>query len=428
VKEGAMKKALFALALALALGLAPAAQSTTRVSVSIGGFYDELSPYGRWVTVGRWGTCWAPSVAATWQPYSNGEWLYTDYGWTWVSNDAWGGDPYHYGSWAWDPDYGWVWVPGDVWAPSWVTWCWTDDYVGWAPLPPSFTLTATGYYGSPIVEPARSFVFVPTRSFVSTNVSSVRVSPTMNATILPRAQTATRLTVTNGIVRNTALAPSQVARWTGRTIRPVSTSAAHVRPVALARTSRGSRISLAAPAETRRLLASRQLRGSARAPRPVSRAIAPSRPSRDGRVDRTAPRHEVRQSLPPARHEPPAAAHGRGPRVTTRNRVAPVTRHEAPVVTQHREMRHEPQPQSFHREPPPQRHVESIHREPPHEAPRAQPMHREAQAPPPRQAMLRPVAAPPERHQPPPQAHVPPRQGPPPNAHAAHPEKEKEPH
>ena len=33
---------------------------------------------------------------------------------------------------------GWFWVPGNRWAPAWVAWRQEDDYLGWAPLPPTY--------------------------------------------------------------------------------------------------------------------------------------------------------------------------------------------------------------------------------------------------------------------------------------------------
>jgi hypothetical protein len=53
-----MKKAhlgLVVAALAFALCTPPRAEASVSVTVSIGHFYDELAPYGRWVTVDRWG-------------------------------------------------------------------------------------------------------------------------------------------------------------------------------------------------------------------------------------------------------------------------------------------------------------------------------------------------------------------------------------
>ncbi len=108
-----------------------------RADVSFDFFYDSLSPYGEWIEVGDYGSCWRPSrVDADWSPYSDGYWSYTDGGWTWVSYEDFGGIVYHYGRWVQVEDEGWCWVPDDEWAPAWVSWRSNDDYVGWAPLPP----------------------------------------------------------------------------------------------------------------------------------------------------------------------------------------------------------------------------------------------------------------------------------------------------
>ena len=37
---------------------------------------------------------------------------------------------------------GWFWIPGDEWAPAWVDWRYSNDYVGWAPLPPDDLIDA----------------------------------------------------------------------------------------------------------------------------------------------------------------------------------------------------------------------------------------------------------------------------------------------
>src|SRR6185369_991703 len=49
-------------------------------------FYDELSPYGRWFQVDEYGWVWSPkAMSYDWRPYTNGYWVWTDWGWTWVS-------------------------------------------------------------------------------------------------------------------------------------------------------------------------------------------------------------------------------------------------------------------------------------------------------------------------------------------------------
>ena len=100
-------------------------------------FYDRLAPYGDWVELNPYGYVWTPRhTGYRWRPYSDGHWVWTDYGWTWIADEQWGDIPFHYGRWGWDNDMGWYWVPGTVWGPAWVTWRSNDQYLGWAPLPP----------------------------------------------------------------------------------------------------------------------------------------------------------------------------------------------------------------------------------------------------------------------------------------------------
>jgi hypothetical protein len=100
-------------------------------------FYDYLSDYGVWVWNAPHGYVWIPSdVPYRWRPYSHGRWVWTHYGWTWISAFEWGWVPFHYGRWGWERDLGWFWVPDTVWGPAWVVWRSGDLYFGWAPLPP----------------------------------------------------------------------------------------------------------------------------------------------------------------------------------------------------------------------------------------------------------------------------------------------------
>ncbi|MEX2248318.1 MAG: DUF6600 domain-containing protein [Parvibaculum sp.] len=99
-------------------------------------FHDSLAPYGTWTHHASYGAVWYPhGVAHGWRPYTHGRWVWDDgYGWTWASGFAWGWAPFHYGNWVWDAAFGWIWVPGRVWAPAWVTWRYSDSYIGWAPV------------------------------------------------------------------------------------------------------------------------------------------------------------------------------------------------------------------------------------------------------------------------------------------------------
>jgi hypothetical protein len=141
--------------------------------VSLATFESSLSPYGDWVVVGAYGRVWRPHVAAGWRPYYYGRWEWTSEGWLWVSEEPFGWAAYHYGRWTLHPGYGWIWVPGYQWAPAWVSWRYSGDVVGWAPLGPGVSV----YVG------VTSFVdswwtFVPCRSFVAEPVHRIAFART----------------------------------------------------------------------------------------------------------------------------------------------------------------------------------------------------------------------------------------------------------
>jgi hypothetical protein len=101
-------------------------------------FYTPLEPYGDWIWLqGQY--VWVPeNVGPRWRPYTVGRWAYTErYGWMWVSREPFGWATYHYGRWGFSNRVGWFWVPGSRWAPAWVSWRRSDDYLAWAPLPPT---------------------------------------------------------------------------------------------------------------------------------------------------------------------------------------------------------------------------------------------------------------------------------------------------
>jgi len=106
-------------------------------SASFQTFYDSLGSQGTWIQSSDYGYVWQPQVDdPNWAPYTAGYWVYTDDGWTWVSDEPWGWATYHYGRWVNLDGTGWCWVPGYTWAPAWVSWRYGDGYCGWAPLPP----------------------------------------------------------------------------------------------------------------------------------------------------------------------------------------------------------------------------------------------------------------------------------------------------
>jgi hypothetical protein len=184
-------------------------------------YYDDLEPYGTWVSI-SYGWAWCPlDVSASWRPYTVGRWAYTDWGWMWVSADPWGSTPYHYGRWVYDDFYGWLWIPGDVWAPAWVSWRYGGDWIGWAPLPPDFGWqVSVGFrYSSYDYDrriPSYAWCFSSGSGFLD---SRVRVAPpSRNVTLINVTRNVTRYEVVGSMPAERGLRPEFVSRATGRTV------------------------------------------------------------------------------------------------------------------------------------------------------------------------------------------------------------------
>lgn len=206
-----------ALAILICSILSVAAPTLARADVSFQIFYSNLSPHGHWHVSAGYGRVWQPDVYAPgWNPYLDGHWVYTDVGWTWVSDYAWGGIPYHYGTWVMDPALGWVWVPGYVWAPAWVVFRTSPDYIGWAPVSPGFRI------GVASSTPASSsFIFVATGGFTAPHIRAHVITGARRATVVRKTTVVNRISVRNNIVVNHGPEVDRVERASGRVIRPV---------------------------------------------------------------------------------------------------------------------------------------------------------------------------------------------------------------
>jgi hypothetical protein len=99
----------------------------------------DLARSGDWVRVPGWTDYgWRPrNVAPDWRPYSNGRWVSTRQGWSWLPDESWGYAPSHYGHWDFVPQMGWVWQPGKKYRPAWVRWAREGEFMGWAPIGPN---------------------------------------------------------------------------------------------------------------------------------------------------------------------------------------------------------------------------------------------------------------------------------------------------
>lgn len=164
-------------------------------------FYTALEPHGEWLEVGQYGYVWQPNEASDprWRPYTDGRWVFSDYGWTWKSNEPFGWAVYHYGRWTRVKGLGWIWVPGTEWGPGWVSWRRSDRFVGWAPLPPDawsrsgFNGAVDSYYD---IGPS-AYTFVPIQEIGQASYVGRVVEPAQNVTIVNQTVNVTNITYTN---------------------------------------------------------------------------------------------------------------------------------------------------------------------------------------------------------------------------------------
>ncbi len=160
MKISSLHKSLFlVILLTVCLTVSERAEAQPGVFVSHETFYHELRPYGHWIQDPEFGRVWLPDVGRNFHPYvTNGHWVMTEYGNTWVSDYAWGWGPFHYGRWHHDNYYGWMWVPGNEWGPAWVAWRNGGGYYGWAPLGPRLNINISVNIGGRIPHSYWSFV------------------------------------------------------------------------------------------------------------------------------------------------------------------------------------------------------------------------------------------------------------------------------
>ena len=127
---------------------APVETARPPEDVTFEDFREALKPYGKWVHTPEYGLVFVPSPSIQrdgWRPYLYGQWVWTLYGWTWVSEEPFGWATYHYGRWGYRVGLGWFWVPGYVWGPAWVVWRYGPDVIGWAPLYPGYVRVTAAY-------------------------------------------------------------------------------------------------------------------------------------------------------------------------------------------------------------------------------------------------------------------------------------------
>ena len=146
-----------------------------------------------------------------------------------IRDYAWGAT-FHYGRWFHDTGNGWCWYPDTVWAPSWVTWRYSNNYCGWAPLPPRTTFQAgvgIVYNGGGVSVGfsfglgASCFTFVPTQHFCDPHPRNYCVAPAQVTQVYNNTTVINNYNVNNHTIVNHGIALQNIAAVTRTPIQPV---------------------------------------------------------------------------------------------------------------------------------------------------------------------------------------------------------------
>ena len=227
-------KALGVTDVAQAEQTAPPDQNAQTQDVTEDYFYGALSPYGRWTNFSGYGFCWQPYAAVNnpgWSPYcTQGQWVYTEYGWYWLSGYSWGWCTFHYGRWFHDPSQGWCWWPATKWAPSWVFWRYAGNDCGWAPLPPGCYYSQENglvYNGAAISQSydfgigAGLFNFVPMANLGDDNIDRFRLPAALAEQVFAHSKALIAINSNNRIIVNDGIPVRDILLATGKVMHSV---------------------------------------------------------------------------------------------------------------------------------------------------------------------------------------------------------------
>jgi hypothetical protein len=143
----------------------------------------------------------------------------TDYGWTWIAREPWGSIPFHYGRWGYDDDFGWFWVPGNVWGPAWVSWRWSNQYAGWAPLPPGVEFRAGMDFASLSFNiPIRFWIFLQAPHFLDRDIYRYTLPYERNITIINYTSVHNNIYYRDNRIFNEGMGIENVRRVTRREV------------------------------------------------------------------------------------------------------------------------------------------------------------------------------------------------------------------
>jgi hypothetical protein len=201
------------------LGVVPAEAAPT---VSINIFFKPLASHGVWVKHSKYRYVFCPKVDAKWRPYSHGHWIYMkNYGWYFASDEPFAWAVYHYGRWFHDQRAGWCWVPGNAWAGAWVAWRKSNDYIGWAALPPAKEGFSVNVDFGTAEPPKEEWVFVPPKRFLEPKLSVAVVFGDQQPDVFQKTEFVGPVVVQNNIVVNNVIDVNFIQQQTGEQVKVV---------------------------------------------------------------------------------------------------------------------------------------------------------------------------------------------------------------
>lgn len=202
----------------------------SKKSISFSEIFGVKSAYANDVSLGAF-FVWkpAPNLAVgitageppVYQPYTNGQWVHTNNGWYFRAASQHEEITHHYGRWVHTPAMGWLWVPGRVWAPAWVDWREEDEYIAWAPVPPSVYIVNNVIIAPPVYE--ERYVIVERRYFIEPEVYrySYKVHKHKHKVKITEWRRMDGIMVVNNTVINRGPDVTLIQNVSGRTYEPV---------------------------------------------------------------------------------------------------------------------------------------------------------------------------------------------------------------
>lgn len=217
-----MKKLIFVFAV-LVLSITFKANAAPLIGgFQYGYFYNSLAPYGNWMEIDGGVTVWRPTgVNRFWEPYREGQWIWTNDGWYWDSYEPFGYIVFHYGRWYYDDYYGWLWVPDNEWAPAWVEWRYDNSYIGWAPLSPyaSFSISIGIHFTHNYYTPYNHWHFVSYKYFCNPHVYNHFVDSRIKYRVYSGTKYRTDYGYSDGRVINRGVNVDYIRQRSGQSIR-----------------------------------------------------------------------------------------------------------------------------------------------------------------------------------------------------------------